>query len=75
LRQQPLERVEAEIARVKSEGAPFSLLALDLDHFENGNDSYGHQMGDNVRLRETRVFVICRGSSSICVAAITQKLG
>jgi two-component system, cell cycle response regulator len=47
-RRQFIERVEAEIARVKREGASFSLLALDLDHFKKVNDSYGHQVGDKV---------------------------
>src|SRR5207253_1119062 len=43
-----IERVEAEIARAKREGAPFSLLALDLDNFKQINDYYGHQVGDKV---------------------------
>ncbi|QUP52457.1 diguanylate cyclase [Ralstonia syzygii] len=47
-RRQFIERVETEIARAKRGGAPFSLLALDLDHFKVINDSYGHQVGDEV---------------------------
>lgn len=46
-----IERVEAEIARAKRNGAPFSLLSLDLDHFKAINDSYGHQTGDQVLQR------------------------
>ncbi|WP_423761893.1 GGDEF domain-containing protein [Burkholderia sp. NLJ2] len=46
-----IERVEAEIARARRNGAPFSLLALDLDHFKAVNDSYGHQTGDQVLQR------------------------
>ena len=47
-RRQFVERVEIEIARVKRGGAPFSLLALDLDHFKAVNDTHGHQVGDKV---------------------------
>ena len=50
-RRQFIERVEAEIALAKRNGAPFSLLSLDLDHFKAINDSYGHQAGDQVLQR------------------------
>ena len=41
------EVLEREWLRTAREGSEMSLMLLDLDHFKNFNDLYGHQAGDD----------------------------
>jgi two-component system cell cycle response regulator len=41
----------AAVAQAVQSGRPLSILMLDIDHFKNVNDSFGHDAGDDV-LRE-----------------------
>lgn len=47
-------RCEAEIERSKRTGHPLAILELDIDHFKNVNDQYGHGIGDEVLLGLTQ---------------------
>lgn len=71
------ERLAEEIARAASFRTTFSILMIDIDHFKRMNDSYGHQVGDEVlrtvaqRLKEgfyeTDVIARYGGEEFVCL--------
>lgn len=42
------ETLEREVARAQREGKPIGFIIMDLDHFKEVNDTYGHKAGDTV---------------------------
>ena len=42
------EALDREITRSRRTGEPLTLVMLDLDHFKQVNDNYGHQEGDEL---------------------------
>lgn len=58
-RRYTLERLDEEMTRSKTRQIKMALLMIDIDHFKNFNDRYGHLVGDQI-LRE--VGEIIKGS-------------
>ena len=71
-------RAEEEFERAHRYGLPLSILLLDIDHFKNVNDTYGHQTGDTVLIHLGKLLVdtvrntdiVARyGGEEICIIA------
>lgn len=56
------EALKLEIIKASRQQAPFCLLMIDVDHFKEFNDSFGHQMGDEALVKIAQAFKsACRG--------------
>lgn len=49
------DRMESLSSEFKRTGKTFSVAILDIDHFKNVNDQYGHQAGDYVLVELSRI--------------------
>jgi|GEM_PF-649761 diguanylate cyclase (GGDEF)-like protein/PAS domain S-box-containing protein len=61
------ETLLKELYRAERHGEPFSLIMLDIDHFKQVNDRYGHDVGDLV-LQHLVKLIQKRIRSSDCLA-------
>lgn len=78
-----LQRFEHEIALAQRYQKPFSIILFDLDRFKLINDTYGHQVGDDVlcgvvkavrqKLRKTDILARFGGEEFLIYAPGTDK--
>ena len=58
------EQATRELTVAEREGSPLALIAIDVDHFKQFNDRFGHDAGDLV-LREVAVLMQSLGNESV----------
>ncbi|MCF6334806.1 MAG: diguanylate cyclase [Spirochaetales bacterium] len=58
--------VGSSIMRKKRKHLKFCVLLIDIDHFKNVNDSYGHQVGDLVLMNLSQKFDDSFGDDAVC---------
>lgn len=54
-----LDRLEQEVMHARRIGAHTALLFIDLDHFKEANDQFGHEAGDQLLRLVTARFRLC----------------
>ncbi|MFZ6749610.1 diguanylate cyclase domain-containing protein [Undibacterium sp. Ren11W] len=54
-----LDRLEQEVMHARRIGACTALLFIDLDHFKEANDQFGHEAGDQLLRLVTARFRLC----------------
>ena len=59
------ERLALEVERSQRSGLPLSLLMLDVDHFKQFNDTFGHPAGDEVLRQLARVLADARRANDV----------
>jgi diguanylate cyclase (GGDEF)-like protein len=74
------EKLDYEVLRLKRNKKPFVIVMADIDEFKKINDTYGHDVGDDVLVRVAKVFkdmsrrtdIICRWGGEEFLALLPE---
>ncbi|PLX94318.1 MAG: hypothetical protein C0620_06280 [Desulfuromonas sp.] len=66
-RRHALEQAALEIKRNQRAGTALAVMMMDIDHFKQVNDNYGHHIGDTVLIAVAQTCrELCRESDLVC---------
>lgn len=65
-RRMVMERLRDDAVRAVSEGRAYAIALIDIDHFKEINDCYGHELGDRVLEEFARLLTECVREGELC---------
>ncbi|MDX1810087.1 MAG: diguanylate cyclase [Sulfurospirillaceae bacterium] len=60
------EYLQFEIEKAKRHNKPLSIIIIDIDYFKKVNDTFGHQIGDEVLKKVAQIMIESTRTSDLC---------